>query len=169
MLRNDKPSEDMGQELRWFWLNTGDYAQLGKWFEAESLLEDVGRVEESMARWFNQNLSGVKLPVNHFHLTERPDPTVQFLDQILNDAPAFLGYTASIPPESCEVLLQIISHWYTCLEANPQGGHAHTLIKPAMLPYIYTHSALHVYASYVCACLAGMLVLGCWRRALRAM
>ena len=82
-----KANKDTCQKLKWFWLNTGGHARLAEWFEAESLLVDVATIENSMACWFNQVLSGVKLPVNHFHLTERPDPTVQFLDQILNDEP----------------------------------------------------------------------------------
>ena len=48
---------------------------------------------------------------------------------------AFLGYLASIPPESSEVLMQVINQWYNYFDANPHGGYLHALIKPAMRPY----------------------------------
>ena len=120
--------------LRWFWLDTQSHARLAKWFEKESLLEDVVIVEQSMVSWFDRTISDVKLPVNHFHLNERPHPTVKFLDHVCTDEPAFLEYLVSIPPESLEMLRQAITHCCTYLEANPHGGHLHRLIKPAMIP-----------------------------------
>ena len=60
---------------------------LSEWFHKVELLEDVAVVEESMSRWFDRVHSGIKLPVSHFHLSERPHATVQFLHEILNDEP----------------------------------------------------------------------------------
>ena len=98
-----RSAEDAGQKLRWFWLNL-THTRLANWFQTESLLDDAATVEESMARWFSRTFPGAQLPVNHFHLVERPQETVQFLEQILNDEPAFLGYLISIPLERSEVL-----------------------------------------------------------------
>ena len=80
----DQSEADVDRTLRWFWLNAAGHTRLTEWLRMESLLEDVAAVEESMVDWFNHIFPGIKLPINHFHLEEKPHPTVQFLDQARN-------------------------------------------------------------------------------------
>ena len=176
-----KKVNDQPPELRWFWLNTVSHHRLAQWFHMESLLGDVATVEGSMARWFHRILAkdqsnnqstwvkrfksvagSVKLPVNHYHLVEKQEPTVYFLSEILKDAPAFIDYILSMAPDQSKALRMLISDWHTYQAANPHEGYIHQLLKPAMVPYVTPLSpAMRAHAFH--DCLAGTLLLGCWR------